>query len=40
MVYDMIKTTYDGTDIAIKKVTDVRTIYVALQQSEIYMETF
>ena len=35
MVYDMIKTACDGTDIAIKKVTKVRTIADALQQSEI-----
>ena len=36
MVYDMIKTAYDGTDIVIKKVTSVRTIADALQQSEMY----
>ena len=36
MLYDMIKTAYDGTDIAIKKVTNVRTIADALQQNEIY----
>ena len=32
MVYDMIKTAYDDIDIAIKKVTNVRTIADALQQ--------
>ena len=36
MLYDMITTAYDGTDIAIKKVTNVRTIADVLQQSEIY----
>ena len=36
MVHDMIKTAYDGTNITIRHVTNIRTIADALQQSEMY----
>ena len=36
MVHDMINTAYDGSNITIKQVTNIRTIADALQQSEIY----
>ena len=36
MVHDMIKTAYDGTNITIRHVINIRTIADALQQSEMY----
>ena len=36
MVYDMIKTAYDGTSITIRHVTNIITITDSLQQVEMY----
>ena len=38
MVYDTIKTAYDGTNITLKHVTNIRTIADVLQQSEMYTD--